>query len=70
MMMTGQVNELKKRKLDDWVERVSLGMDIAVNREVMELRRLKLPIIVSKNGKPVDINPDTNPNASSSLIED
>ncbi len=39
------------------------AMDIAVKKEIAELRRLKLPVIVSRNGKPFDINPDTNPDA-------
>jgi hypothetical protein len=60
-MLVKQIDETKKRKLNDWAEKVSCGMDLAVKREIAELRRLKLPVIVSKNGKPVDINPDTNP---------
>ena len=47
----------------EWTERVSQAMDRAVKKEVAKLRQMKLPIIVSQNGKPVDINPDTNPDA-------
>lgn len=49
--------------LDDFAAKIEFGMRLAVEREVAELRRLKLPIIVSRNGKPFDCNPDTNPNA-------
>lgn len=44
-------------------EQIGKALHIAVRREIAELRRLKLPVIVSQNGKPVDINPDTNPEA-------
>jgi hypothetical protein len=49
--------------LDEWAAKVEFGMRLAVEREVTELRRLKLPVIVSRNGQPFDRNPDTNPNA-------
>jgi hypothetical protein len=49
--------------LDDWAAKVEYGMNLAVKKEIAELRRLKLPIIVSRNGKPFDRNPDTNPEA-------
>ncbi len=44
---------------DRWNEKIARGMDIAVKKEIAELRRLKLPVIVSRNGKPFDIKPDT-----------
>jgi hypothetical protein len=46
--------------LDDFAAKLEFGMRLAVEREVAELRRLQLPIIVSRNGKPFDCNPDTN----------
>jgi hypothetical protein len=46
-----------------FAELVHRGMTRAIKAEVAELRRLKLPIIRSVNGVPVDCNPDTNPNA-------
>ena len=46
-----------------FAELVQRGMTRAIQAEVAELRRLKLPIIRSVNGKPFDFNPDTNPDA-------
>jgi len=36
---------------------------VDIEAEVARLRRLKLPVIRSVNGKPFDFNPDTNPDA-------
>lgn len=49
--------------LDDFNIKVLRGARTAIKAEVAELRRLKLPIIRSKDGKPFDFNPDTNPGA-------
>jgi hypothetical protein len=49
--------------LNERTAKIEFGMRLAVQKEVAELRRLKLPIIVSRNGQPFDCNPDTNPNA-------
>jgi hypothetical protein len=46
--------------LDDAAAKLEFGIQLAVEREVVELQRLKLPIIVSKNGQPFDCNPETN----------
>ena len=46
-----------------FAELVHRGMSRAIKAEVAELRRLKLPVIRSINGIPVDCNPDTNPDA-------
>ncbi len=54
---------LDKPMPSEWSQKIAGAMDMAVKREIAELRRLKLPVIVSQNGKPVDINPDTNPEA-------
>ena len=51
------------RETECFAELVHQGMTRAVNAEIAELWRLKLPIIRSVNGKPVDVNPDTNPGA-------
>jgi hypothetical protein len=58
-----QIAQSYNPPLDEWTAKVVFGMRLAVEREVAELRRLKLPIIVSQNGQPFDCNPDTNPNA-------
>ena len=49
--------------LDEFNQKVLRGARNAIKAEVAELRRLKLPIIRSVNGKPFDANPDTNPDA-------
>ena len=46
-----------------FAESVQRGMVRAVQAEIAELRRLKLPIIRSVDGEPFDFNPDTNPDA-------
>ena len=51
------------RKAEQFAELVQQGMTRAIQAEVAELRRLKLPIIRSVDGKPFDCNPDTNPDA-------
>ena len=50
-------------QLDEFNRKILRGAHVAIQAEVTELRRLKLPIIRSVNGKPFDFNPDTNPNA-------
>ena len=50
-------------QLDEFNQKVLRGARTAIQAEVAELRRLKLPIIRSVNGKPFDCNPDTNPDA-------
>ncbi|MCL2743277.1 MAG: hypothetical protein FWE67_05445 [Planctomycetaceae bacterium] len=50
-------------QLDEFNQKVLRGARVAIETEVAELRRLKLPIIRSVNGKPFDFNPDTNPDA-------
>ncbi len=50
-------------RLDEFDKKILRGGQAAVKAEVAELRRLKLPIIRSKDGKPYDFNPDTNPDA-------
>ena len=50
-------------QLDEFNQKVLRGARTAIQTEVAELRRLKLPIIRSVNGKPFDFNPDTNPDA-------
>jgi len=50
-------------QLDEFNQKVLRGARTAIQAEVAELRRLKLPIIRSVNGKPFDFNPDTNPDA-------
>jgi hypothetical protein len=51
--------------LSEWAAKVEFGAKLAVEKEVTKLRRLGLPIIVSRNGKPFDRNPDTNPDMKS-----
>jgi len=50
-------------QLDEFNQKVLRGAYTAIKAEVAELRRLKLPVIRSVNGKPFDFNPDTNPDA-------
>ena len=50
-------------QLDEFNQRILRGARTAIAAEVAELRRLKLPIIRSVDGVPVDFNPDTNPDA-------
>jgi len=49
--------------LDEFNQKILRGARTAIAAEVAELRRLKLPIIRSVDGKPFDFNPDTNPDA-------
>ena len=56
-------NNQVSRGTKQFAELVHQGMSRAIAAEVAELRRLKLPIIRSVDGKPVDFNPDTNPDA-------
>ena len=49
--------------LDEFNQKILRGARTAIAAEVAELRRLKLPIIRSVDGVPVDFNPDTNPDA-------
>ena len=56
-------NNQVSRETKQFAELVQRGMSRAIAAEVAELRRLKLPIIRSVDGKPVDFNPDTNPDA-------
>ena len=49
--------------LDEFNQKILRGARTAIAAEVAELRRLKLPIIRSVDGKPIDFNPDTNPAA-------
>ena len=56
-------NNQVSRETEQFAELVQRGMSRAIAAEVAELRRLKLPIIRSVEGKPVDFNPDTNPDA-------
>ena len=49
--------------LDEFNQKILWGARTAIAAEVAELRRLKLPIIRSVDGKPIDFNPDTNPDA-------
>ena len=51
------------RETEQFAELVQRGMSRAIEAEVAELRRLKLPVIRSVDGKPFDCNPDTNPDA-------
>ena len=51
------------REAEEFANLVQRGMARAIKAEVAELRRLKLPIIRSVNGKPFDANPDTDPDA-------
>jgi hypothetical protein len=52
-----------KSESQRFAELVHRGMSRAIKADVAELRRLKLPVIRSVSGKPVDFNPDTNPDA-------
>ena len=56
-------NNQVSRETAQFAELVQRGMSRAIEAEVAELRRLKLPVIRSVNGKPFDFNPDTNPDA-------
>ena len=56
-------NNQVSRETEQFAELVQRGMSRAIAAEVAELRRLKLPIIRSVNGVPIDFNPDTNPDA-------
>ena len=56
-------NNQVSQETEQFAELVQRGMSRAIQAEVAELRRLKLPIIRSVNGKPFDFNPDTNPDA-------
>ena len=58
-IQSNQVSQETER----FAELVQRGMSRAIKTEVAELRRLKLPVIRSVNGKPFDFNPDTNPDA-------
>jgi hypothetical protein len=58
-IQSNQVSQETQR----FAELVHRGMVRAIKAEVAELRRLKLPVIRSVNGVPVDCNPDTNPDA-------
>jgi hypothetical protein len=62
MVIDVQNNQVS-REAEQFAELVQRGMSRAFEAEVAELRRLKLPIIRSVNGKPFDFNPDTNPDA-------
>ena len=50
-------------QLDEFNQKILRGARTAIAAEVAELRRLKLPIIRSVDGVPMDFNPDTNPDA-------
>ncbi len=50
-------------QLDEFNRKILRGARTAIQAEIAELRRLKLPIIQSKDGQPFDFNPDTNPDA-------
>ena len=63
MMTTDTLSDQVSYETLQFAELVHQGMDRAIQAEVAELRRLKLPIIRSVNGKPFDANPDTNPDA-------
>ena len=62
MSVDSQSNQVSW-KTEQFAEQVQRGMSRAIVAEVAELRRLKLPIIRSVDGEPVDFNPDTNPDA-------
>ena len=62
-MSTDILHKQTNRETEQFAELVQRGMARAIQAEVAELRRLKLPIIRSVNGKPFDFNPDTNPDA-------
>ena len=63
MNVNNNVNNNVSRETEQFAELVQRGMSRAIAAEVAELRRLKLPIIRSVDGVPVDCNPDTNPDA-------
>ena len=63
MNVNNNVNNQVSRETEQFAELVQRGMSRAIAAEVAELRRLKLPIIRSVDGVPVDFNPDTNPDA-------
>jgi hypothetical protein len=56
-------NNQMSRETKQFAELVQRGFARAIKAEIAELRRLKLPVIRSVNGVPVDCNPDTNPDA-------
>jgi hypothetical protein len=60
---TSDIRSVSLDELDEFNRKVLRGARTAVKAEVAELRRLKLPVIRSVNGVPVDCNPDTNPDA-------
>ena len=62
-MTTNALHNHVSSETERFAELVQRGMTRAIQAEVAELRRLKLPIIRSVNGKPFDCNPDTNPDA-------
>jgi hypothetical protein len=61
--MTHETIDIHAAQLDEFNQRILRGARTAIAAEVAELRRLKLPIIRSVDGKPFDFNPDTNPDA-------
>jgi hypothetical protein len=61
--MKREVLDISTASLDEFNQRILHGARVAVREEVAELRRLKLPVIRSVNGVPVDCNPETNPDA-------
>jgi hypothetical protein len=58
-----RIADLYDPPLNEWAAKIEFGMKLAAEREIAELRRLRLPVIVSRNGQPFDCNPDTNPDA-------
>ena len=62
-MNTDTLPHQVSRETEQFAKLVQRGMARAMKDEIAELRRLKLPIIRSVNGKPFDANPDTNPDA-------
>jgi len=62
-MNTDILNYQTNCESERFAELVQRGMTRAIKAEIAELRRLKLPIIRSVDGKPFDFNPDTNPDA-------
>ena len=63
--MTHELHDTQVALLDEFNQKILRGARTAIAAEVAELRRLKLPIIRSVDGVPVDFNPDTNPDAPS-----
>ena len=57
------ISEKERNEIRSFAEMVQRGFARGVKQEIAELRRLKLPIIWSKDGKPYDFNPETNPDA-------